>query len=233
MSVLFVIGQILSVIFLVLGVVILLLEVGGRRLYFTAPFIRETDFEWSATNIAIVGVSAAVLTIAWTLAAPIVIVPGFITLNPGRGLEPVFGLLFGLPGAFGGVIANPIYDILTGKLTLGSISGAITAGMSIYAYYRIVGPDWGLKKRKGYINFFISVVVAALVFKAIGIAGWLDAINVMPAETAWYAAFPALLATHVSSHIIVGLILVKLLYAFVDRLGLTPEAMEGGTEFEE
>lgn len=87
--------------------------------------MRPNGFTWSASAVATagVGVGAAVFVVGLaTLGGLIVIIPGFVSINPTRGLESVFGLLFGLPGFAAGMIGNPIGDILTGKLSLGSIA---------------------------------------------------------------------------------------------------------------
>src|ERR1700709_2384865 len=108
---LFAIGNILGVAIVILGALILLMELYGRSIYLTAPYVRPNGHRWTASAVATTGVSAAVLIATLTIGGSIVLVPGFIPLNPARGLEPVIGLLFGLPGVIGGLIANPIYDI--------------------------------------------------------------------------------------------------------------------------
>ncbi len=226
MSELFVLGDILGVAIVVLGGVTITLELYGRSPYLTRPFIRPSGFHWSAAGVATVGVVAAVLIATLTIGASIVIVPGFISLNPARGLEPVIGLLFGIPGVIGGLIANPIYDVFTGKLSLGSIAGSITLGFSAYLYYRLFSGNLGLS---GFVRpavwgrYLWGVVLATLVIKGIGISGWLAALHLVPETVAWYVTLPALFFSQGAAHLIVGPILTRILHPFVDRFGLTAE----------
>lgn len=228
MQALFTVGQIAGVLVILLGAVVLLLEFYGYALHITRPYIRATGFRWSAINVAITGVSGAVLAAIFTIGgSAIVIVPGFITINPGRGLEPVLGLLFGVPGAAAALIANPIYDILTGKLTLGSISGAIGTALGVYIYYRICNRNLGLRDFRSvqtWGRFAVAAIVATFVAKALGISGWLDALNLVPQEVAWFVTFPALFLGQLAAQAIVGPILTKALHPYVDRMGLAPES---------
>ena len=67
-----------------------------------------------------------------------------------------------------------------------------------------------------------TAAFVALVIKATGIAGWLAALNLLPENVAWSVAFPATIVGQFCSHVVIGPILTKILYPFVDRLGLTP-----------
>jgi energy-coupling factor transport system substrate-specific component len=228
MEKLFVIGDIAGVAIVLIGAIILVLEIYGKSIFLTAPFIRSNGFKWSAAGVATVGVVAAVLIATLTIGANIVVVPGFITLNPARGLEPVIGLLFGVPGIVGGLIANPIYDIFTGKLSLGSISGAVTLGLSAYVYYRLFNNNMSLAnfgKPAVWGLFLVAVLIATLIVKGIGISGWLAALHLIPENVAWYVTLPALFLSQGAAHLIIGPILTKILYPFVDRFGLTAEPM--------
>ena len=136
---LFAIGQALAVLINVLGAALLVLELSGRTIAFRQPYIRPNGFRWSAAAVATAGVGAAVFVVGLaSLGNIIVIIPGFVSINPTRGLELVFGLLFGLPGVAAGMIGNPIGDVLTGKLSLGSFAGCITTGLTSYLFYPCV-----------------------------------------------------------------------------------------------
>ena len=229
MNGLFAIGNTLGVAIVVIGALVLVLELYGRSFHLTAPYLRRNGQKWTAAAVATTGVSAAVLIATLTIGGSIVVVPGFITLNPARGLEPVIGLLFGLPGVIGGLIANPIYDIFTGKLSLGSIAGSVTLGLSSYVYYRMFRGNLGLQhfaSPKVWGKFVLATLIATLIIKGIGISGWLAALSLVPNNVAWYVTFPALFLSQGAAHLIIGPILTKILYPFVDRFGLTPDTDE-------
>ncbi len=123
----FALGELAAVLINVVGAALLVLELSGRTIAFSRPYIRPNRFHWSAVSVATAGVGAAVFVVGLaSLGNIIVIIPGFVSINPTRGLEAVFGLLFGLPGVAAGMIGNPIGDVLTGKLSLGSFAGCIT-----------------------------------------------------------------------------------------------------------
>jgi energy-coupling factor transport system substrate-specific component len=226
MSGLFALGDAIGVAIVILGGAVVVMELYGKSPFLTRPFIRPNGFRWTAAGVATAGVTAAVLIATLTIGANIVIVPGFISLNPSRGLEPVIGLLFGIPGLVGGLIANPVYDVFTGKLSLGSIAGAITIALSAYVYYRLFSRNPSLKgfaRPQVWGRYVWGVILATLVVKGIGIAGWLGALHLLPETVVWYVTFPALFLSQGAAHLIIGPILTKILYPFVDRFGLTAE----------
>jgi energy-coupling factor transport system substrate-specific component len=223
----FALGDIVALLIVILGAALLLLELSGRTLAFSRPYVRPNGFRWSAAAVATVGVGAAVFVVGLaTLGSLIVIIPGFVSLNPARGLETVFGLLFGLPGVAAGMVGSPIGDILTGKLTLGSIAGMVTTGLTSYFFYRLFRGNPGLRnfgRTSVWGRFVFGIVIMAVVIKGIGIAGFLAAIGMLPGHVAWVAAFPSIILNEGISNAIVGAVLTKILYPFVDRIGLSPE----------
>jgi energy-coupling factor transport system substrate-specific component len=219
-------GQIVAVLLNVLGALWLALEFSGRTLALSAPYIRPNGFTWSATAVATAGIGAAVFVVGLaTLGGLIVIIPGFVSINPTRGLESVFGLLFGLPGVAAGMIGNPIGDILTGKLSVGSIAGTITTGLTSYLFYRVFMRNPGLVgfgRASISGRFVVAILIMAVVLKGIGIAGFLAAIGALPQHVAWYVGFPSITIAEGLSNAVLGSVLTKILYPFVDRIGLTP-----------
>lgn len=224
---LFAIGQALAVLINVLGAALLVLELSGRTIAFRQPYIRPNGFRWSAAAVATAGVGAAVFVVGLaSLGNIIVIIPGFVSINPTRGLESVFGLLFGLPGVAAGMIGNPIGDVLTGKLSLGSFAGCITTGLTSYLFYRVFHGNLGLRNFASpsvWGRFLLTILFMAVVLKGIAIAGFLAAVGLLPPHVAWLVAFPSIAIAEGLANAVVGSILTKILYPFVDRIGLTPE----------
>jgi energy-coupling factor transporter ATP-binding protein EcfA2 len=226
MDKIFAVVEFLSIIALVVGAGIIVMEVSGRSVFTRPPFLRPTGLTWTAADVATTGITAAVLIGTLSVGADIVIVPGYVTLNPARGLEPVVGLLFGVPGAVGAMIANPIYDILTGKFTLGSIAGLITSFLSAYTYYRLLGRNPGLagfRRPRVFLKYAAAVIIATLGIKALTITGWLAELNLVPAHVAWFVTFPGLFLGQAIPQLIVGPLVVKVLYPYARRLGLTAD----------
>ena len=223
----FMICEILAVLLVVAGGALLLLELSGRTFASSQPYIRPNGFHWSAVAVATAGVGAAVFVVGLsTLGSLIVVIPGFVSINPARGLEVVLGLLFGIPGVAAGMIGHPIGDILTGKLSLGSIAGTVTTGLTSYFFYRVFRSNLGLKdfgQPRVWGRFALAIVIMAVFIKGLGIAGFLAAIGMLPPHVAWFVAFPSIAIAEGLSNAVVGVLLTKILYPFVDRIGLTPE----------
>ena len=219
----FFIGDIAGMAVIVAASAVLLVELSRFDLFFSKPFLRRSSFHWSAAAVATTGIAAAVLMVGLSIGATIVLIPGVVTLDAGRGLEPVVGLLFGIPGVVAGLIANPLADILSGKLSLGSIAGTITTAFASYLYWRVFAANPGLNdftRPRVWLRYAATAFFVALVIKGVGIAGWLATLNVLPPHVAWFVAFPATFATQFVSHMVVGPILTRALHPFVDRLGL-------------
>jgi hypothetical protein len=223
----FALGELAAVLINVLGAVLIVLELSGRTLAFSRPYIRPNRFQWSAVAVATAGVGAAVFVVGLaSLGNIIVIIPGFVSINPTRGLETVFGLLFGLPGVAAGMIGNPIGDILTGKLSLGSFAGCITTGLTSCVFYRVFRNNPGLDnftELRVWGRFVVTIVLVAIFLKGLAIAGWLAALGLIPPHVAWFVAFPSITIAEGLANAVVGAVLTKILYPFVDRIGLTPE----------
>jgi len=229
----FALGELAAVLINVLGAILIVLELSGRTLAFSQPYIRPNGFHWSAVAVATAGVGAAVFVVGLAgLGNIIVIIPGFVSINPTRGLEAVFGLLFGLPGVAAGMIGNPIGDVLTGKLSLGSFSGCITTGLTSYLFYRVFRRNPGLHnfaEIRVWGRFVVTVVLMAIFIKGLAIAGWLAALGLLPPHVAWFVAFPSIMIAEGLANAVVGAVLTKILYPFVDRIGLTPDREPGAT----
>jgi hypothetical protein len=229
----FAMGELAAVLINVLGAALIVLELSGRTLAFRRPYIRPNQFHWSAVSVATAGVGAAVFVVGLaSLGNIIVVIPGFVSINPTRGLETVFGLLFGLPGVAAGMIGNPIGDVLTGKLSLGSFAGCITTGLTSYLFYRVFRANPGLHnfaEIRVWGRFVLTIVFMAIALKGLAIAGWLAALGLIPPRVAWFVAFPSIMIAEGLANAVVGAVLTKILYPFVDRIGLTPERESGAS----
>jgi hypothetical protein len=223
----FALGELAAVLINVVGAALLVLELSGRTIASSRPYIRPNRFHWSAVSVATAGVGAAVFVVGLaSLGNIIVIIPGFVSINPTRGLETVFGLLFGLPGVAAGMIGNPIGDVLTGKLSLGSFAGCITTGLTSYVFCRVFHYNPGLDNFTSirvWGRFVVTIVLVAIFLKGLAIAGWLAALGLIPPHVAWFVAFPSITIAEGLANAVVGAVLTKILYPFVDRIGLTPE----------
>lgn len=71
-------------------------------------------------------------------------------------------------------------------------------------------------------RFLLGILIMAVILQGIGIAGFLAAIGALPQHVAWYVAFPSVTLAEGISNAVLGLLLTKILYPFVDRIGLTP-----------
>lgn len=111
----------------VIGVIIVLvqtvwtvLELGGRRIYASRPYIRRNYVRWDAKDVSITAmVTAGACALMWVFDL-IPMVPGLPSFTWGwivwHALFPGVALCFGVPGCLGMALTNVFHDIWTGAL---------------------------------------------------------------------------------------------------------------------
>lgn len=105
------------------GTILFLMELGGVTL--EGLKLRRFSLRWDAVDIATTALCAAVYGGGLFATGGLTVIPGFTWIRPANALTPIFGILFGLPGAFGCAIGNFIADAFAGFLSVGSIGGFV------------------------------------------------------------------------------------------------------------
>jgi energy-coupling factor transport system substrate-specific component len=149
--------------------------------------IARNNVRWDAVDVTVAALSAAIYGGSLAATGGIPIIPGFTWLRPGNALAPLFGILFGLPGALGVSIGNFIADALTGYLSIGSIGGFIGNFMIAYIPYKLVS-DHSFRTLRSIIEYYIWGAFVGSIYVALYISWWLDALMPvigLPRELVW------------------------------------------------
>jgi hypothetical protein len=221
--------EIVGALLTLVATAILVAEFAGWRITFRPPFFKKTGLKWNAQSVAIAGLSGALVGALMSLTGGIVLIPGVVSLNIGRGLEPVLGVLFGIPGVFGGIIASIIFDVFTGKFAFWSVPGAIWTAMPAWIYFYFVvelGNDPTINRPKT-LGWYALAFVINTIAKVIGLVGSMGFLNLLPEEILWgpFAA-TGLIGPQPWAHWFVGVPVIKLLGPLVRRGGLLPTQQE-------
>ncbi len=181
----FIIGGILWII----GTVLFFMELFGWTIR-GGKIVKQT-IRWDAVDISITALSAAVYGGALAATGGIPIIPGFTWIRPANALAPLFGILFGIPGALGTAIGNFIADALAGYLSIGSIGGFIGNFIIAYVPYKLMR-DHTFRTPKSIIEFYIWGVLISSVWCSIYISWWLDVLEPViglprPIVWGWFA----------------------------------------------
>src|SRR4051794_1656473 len=126
-----------SLILMIAAVILMVMELAGWTI--TRHGIVRNNHHWNAVSVSLAAVIGA-FYIAGGLFQIAPIVPGFATWTPVRAFPPILSTLFGLPAIFGMTFFMPISDALAGKLTLGSVAGALGHFIAVgWIPYKLVG----------------------------------------------------------------------------------------------
>ncbi|MEM1866491.1 MAG: QueT transporter family protein, partial [Zestosphaera sp.] len=117
------------------GTLIFFMELSGRT--FKGLKIVRQVIKWDAIDVSVAALSAAVYGGALAATGGIPIIPGFTWVRPANALAPLFGILFGIPGALGTSIGNFIADALAGYLGVGSLGGFVGNFIIAYVPYKL------------------------------------------------------------------------------------------------
>ncbi|MET3287844.1 UNVERIFIED_CONTAM: hypothetical protein ABID98_000414 [Brevibacillus sp. OAP136] len=173
--------------------------------------------KWTTVDFVLIVVTAALYAVALIMLAQVKLIPQ-VPIRPANALQPVFGMLFGIPGCLGLAFGNLVSDLMTGSaaphiLTTGFVSNFF-GGFIGYVLVK----DPSLKRGRSYVEYYLFVVLFASLVVACSILINV-ALGFTPKEVA--AGFiPAVFMNQAISTAILGPILLKLLYPFVKRAGL-------------
>ncbi|MFZ5825593.1 MAG: QueT transporter family protein [Bacillota bacterium] len=185
--------------------------------------------KWTTVDFTLIVVVAAIYAAALIAFSAIKLGAG-ISLRPANALQPVFGILFGVPGAIGIALGNFVNDIYTGFFSK-SFAGLIGNFLGAYIPYLIVSNP-RLRTGKSIAEYAIGVVgiTSAVVAGSV-------LINVALSLTAWPLAknvlIPLIFGQQVVATAVLGPILLNLLYPFVKRAGLYRGRAKDETEGQE
>jgi len=173
--------------------------------------------KWTTIDFVLIVVTAALYAVAIVMLANIKLIPT-VPIRPANALQPVFGMLFGIPGCLGLAFGNVVADLLTGSgaphiLAAGFISNFLGG---FIAYLAVRHP--ALKTKKSWVQYYVFVVIIASAVVACTILGNV-ALGFTP--TAVAATFiPTVFLNQAIATAVLGPIILKLLYPFVRRAGL-------------
>lgn len=168
----------------IIGTIFILMELGGVTL--EGFRVRRFSLRWDAVDISVVALCAAVYGGALFATFGLVVIPGFTWIRPANALTPIFGILFGVPGALGVAIGNFIADAFAGFLSVGSIGGFVGNFLLAYLPYKFV-KDASMRSAGAWTQFFIWGVLINSIFCAVYIGWWLHFIG---PQSPVFGAFP-------------------------------------------
>lgn len=225
--------NIIGVVYVAVQFILGIPELFGKRIHLTAPFVRPNHVRWDATDVALTGVMAAVVTALAVILAAFPIVPGLPAGHWGwlayRSLEPIFSICFGVPTLIAFAIANTLIDFFTGSLHFWTITGVAYALFFPMLLMRWSGnnPYKSLTTKKGLAGYGAWLVVYNIT-KLFGPATFATLFKLIPGEIAWtmfgmaYGLFgnPLMTLPNWLGFLIVTPILFKALPPILERYGL-------------
>jgi len=182
---------------------------------------------WDSIDISIVALTAAVYGGALAATGGLTIIPGFTWIRPANALTPVFGVLFGIPGALGTAIGNFIADAFAGYLGWGSIGGFIGNFILAYIPYKMVS-DPSLRSPKAWFELYLSIIIGSVWCSAY-ISWWLYVwgpqvspwpLVGLPAPLVWGWFFPFVIVNNMLVSAILSGPIIYILYPVVKNWGL-------------
>jgi energy-coupling factor transport system substrate-specific component len=173
--------------------------------------------KWTTVDFVLIVVTAALYAVALLMLAQIKLIPS-VPIRPANALQPVFGILFGIPGCIGLAFGNMVSDLFQGSaaphiLIAGLISNFLGGFIPLIA---VSHP--ALKTTRSYVQYYVFVVVIASAVVACTILLNV-ALGFTPMEIA--ALFvPTVFLNQAIATAVLGPVLLKLLFPFVKRAGL-------------
>jgi energy-coupling factor transport system substrate-specific component len=204
----------------VLGTLLFFMELLGWTIS-KRGLVRQV-IRWDPVDVSIVALTAAVYGGALAATGGIPIIPGFTWVRPANALAPLFGVLFGIPGALGTSIGNFIADALAGYLSVGSIGGFIGNFIIAYVPYKLMR-DQTFRTPRSIIEFYIWGVLVSSVWCSLYISWWLDALDFvigLPDPLVWGFFAPWVIFNNAFITAIVSPILGYILYPPIKARGL-------------
>ncbi|MGQ4834653.1 MAG: QueT transporter family protein [Candidatus Asgardarchaeia archaeon] len=214
----------ISAILWILGTIFFFMELAGYTFTFPKFKIKKQRIKWDSIDVAIAGLVAAVYGGGLAATGGLVIIPGATWIRPANALTPVFGVLFGIPGALGTAIGNFIADSLAGFLGLGSLGGFVGNFILAYIPYKFM-TDHSLKTGKSWTEFYIwgvlinSIWCSAYISFTLYILLQLGLLG-MPFEVIWGWFFPWVIVNNSIVTAFVSGILIYILMPVVKQWGL-------------
>jgi energy-coupling factor transport system substrate-specific component len=150
--------------------------------------MKEIFTQWKYTKmIVLTALTAAVYAAVMFPFKIATIVPGFTEIRPGVAVPIIFGLFFGPAGAWGAAMGNVIGDIFGGMFSIISPFGFVGNFFLGFLGYKLrekwgwlsVGDGMGIKSLKGYLQFFLIVLISASACATI-IAWGMDFFKILP-----------------------------------------------------
>lgn len=208
----------------IIGTIIFFMELVGYTFTFPKFKIVRQKIRWDSMDIAIAGLVAAVYGGGLAATGGFVIIPGATWIRPANALTPVFGVLFGIPGAIGTAIGNFIADSLAGFLGLGSLGGFVGNFILAYVPYKFM-KDHSLKTARSWTEFYFWGVLINSIWCSAYISFTLYLLLQMgllgmPYEVIWGWFFPFVIINNAIVTAFVSGILIYILMPIVKQWGL-------------
>jgi len=203
-----------------LGTVMFFAELFGRTV--KKWRIVKQYITWDAVDVATVALVAAIYGGGLAATGGIPIIPGFTWVRPANALAPLFGILFGVPGALGCAIGNLLADALAGYFGIGSIGGFVGNFILAYAPYKLM-KDQTLRTPRSVVEFYLFGCFIPSIWCSVYISWWLDAFEFvigLPRALVWGFFAPFVVFNNAFITAIVSPILVFILYPIVKGWGL-------------
>jgi len=237
----------IGVVYVIIQFIFGIPEIFGKRIHFTRPFIRPNYVRWNATDVAIVGLCAALTTSLAVILGQFPLMPGLPAGHWGwvayRSFEPLFAIAFGVPALIAFAIANTLIDLFTGSLAMWTITGVAYALWFPMLLFRWAGNDAKkFLRTKKTLAAYGAWLVLYNITKLFGPAAFASIFKLVAPEVAWIFfgfAFgilgnPLAIVPNVIGFFIITPILFSVLPPVLERYGLLSKQRhvprEGTTE---
>lgn len=178
--------------------------------------------KWDSIDVATAALAAAIYGGGLLATAGLVIIPGFTWIRPANMLAPIFGMLFGIPGAVGVAFGNLIADAFGGFFSVGSIGGFIGNFLIAYIPYKFMR-DHSIRSSRSVFEYYFWAVIVSSFWVAVYISWWLHIAQPLvglPPIFIWGFFAPFVYINNSLVTAIAGPIVAYVLYPIVKRWGL-------------
>jgi len=142
----------------IIGTIVFFLEIAGYTITWTGLTKNKMGIkDWHKTDIMMIAIGAIFYCVIWKAIGYVAVAPGFI-IAPAYSIAPLFGMFFGIPGAFGAAVGGLFEDVLSGVLNAGSFGRFASNFLRAYIPYKFV-KDPSFQNIKSIGEYYIWGVV--------------------------------------------------------------------------
>lgn len=207
-----------------IGILTMIMEICGRTI--SIKGIVKNGIRWNSQSLATVAIVGALYTAVRFLQTP-QIIPGFGGLTFTHVFAPIFGMVFGVPGAIGCALSTPISDAIMGYLSVGSLAGTMGHWLALCWLPMKMVRDPSFSNVKSILSVYVWGVVIAGSLHVVQLVGFLDLIKSVTPVVGWAVMAPGSILAHVVLPAILMPVTLPFIFKTVKKRGMYWRDVQG------